>query len=238
MRSRNIFKKKRKANCLPHALLFQKGHDALFRGTVPKVSLKEACDLYLLNRSVQVAPWLAGESTHPHHSNGKCQSLQLLPLLSQVPALRPRFLGHIRWTNISRDTCRIPGPGPDPFHVLRSEQFSHLTGEPTLTRHSTTNKGPSFLGTQGWPILESVDQERWLSKGGPWTTASSSPGTVSENRFSGTPQTCSIGNSGGGPRNPCFNMPSGEFRCTEGGEPGARDSQRAQKPSQPQVQVP
>lgn len=56
MRSRNIFKKKRKANCLPHALLFQKGHDALFRGTVPKVSLKEACDLYLLNRSVQVAP--------------------------------------------------------------------------------------------------------------------------------------------------------------------------------------
>lgn len=56
MRRRNIFKTKRRANCLPHALLFQKGHEALFGGTVPKVSLHQACGPCPLNRSVTVAP--------------------------------------------------------------------------------------------------------------------------------------------------------------------------------------
>ena len=54
--NRNIFKKKRKANCLPCVLLFQKSREALFRGTVPKASPNQGCSLCLLNRSVKVAP--------------------------------------------------------------------------------------------------------------------------------------------------------------------------------------
>lgn len=148
----------------------------------------------------------------PRRSDGKCQSLQLLPLLGQRTAFRSvfqetsdelTFMGHLLPTR--------PWSRPLPYArsviltALRNEQCSHLIDMITNT-HKTFNH----------------HQDAKFS----WNSGMSSPRNFKPREFPGLiipgngvrkqsqahPRTGfhSVGNSVGGPGNPCFNMPSGD----------------------------